>query len=99
MKIIYTYDFGDDWCHEIVLEKILPAENKTKYPICIGGKRACPPEDCGGFPGYLEICSGESEFQEEYENYDPKYFNPEDISFENPKKSLKEKLIFSGLKV
>ena len=48
----YQYDFGDDWEHVIKIEKTMPAEPKTKYPRCIDGKRACPPEDCGGAYGY-----------------------------------------------
>ncbi|MGQ0593247.1 MAG: plasmid pRiA4b ORF-3 family protein [Gammaproteobacteria bacterium] len=48
----YEYDFGDGWRHEIVLEKIDKAEEGTGAPICTGGARACPPEDCGGIPGY-----------------------------------------------
>ena len=51
----YEYDFGDDWQHNIVLEKILPAEDNVEYPRCIKGRRACPPEDCGGVPGYLDL--------------------------------------------
>ena len=51
-KFRYEYDFGDDWQHEIVLEKILPADPKQKLPVCIKGKRACPPEDVGGVWGY-----------------------------------------------
>ena len=48
----YTYDFGDDWKHTIKLEKIPPIDKGTLYPRCIKGKRACPPEDCGGPWGY-----------------------------------------------
>jgi hypothetical protein len=44
----YLYDFGDDWGHRVTVEKILPAEAGTTVPACIGGRRACPPEDCGG---------------------------------------------------
>ncbi|MBK7354180.1 MAG: plasmid pRiA4b ORF-3 family protein [Nitrosomonas sp.] len=51
-KMRYTYDFGDSWDHEIVLEKILPFEVETKLPTCLKGSRACPPEDVGGSPGY-----------------------------------------------
>ena len=47
-KAIYTYDMGDSWEHGIVLEKCLPIDPGTAYPICTGGERACPPEDCGG---------------------------------------------------
>lgn len=49
---IYEYDFGDSWEHEIKVEKILSVESGTHYPVCLAGERACPPEDCGGFPGY-----------------------------------------------
>ncbi len=54
-KGLYTYDFGDDWRHEILLEKILDAEKGVKYPRCIAGKRACPPDDCGGAWGYEDF--------------------------------------------
>ncbi len=47
-KADYTYDFGDNWEHKIELEKVLLREEGIKYPICIKGRRACPPEDCGG---------------------------------------------------
>jgi len=51
----YTYDFGDNWEHTIAFEKSdLPAEGET-YPVCIGGKRNCPPEDCGGVWGYQQL--------------------------------------------
>jgi len=39
---------GDHWEHEILVEKFLPAEPGKRYPVCLTGKRACPPEDCGG---------------------------------------------------
>ena len=51
----YEYDFGDGWEHKIVLEKILPYEKDKQLPRCIKGKRACPPEDCGGIWGYQEL--------------------------------------------
>lgn len=54
-KFLYTYDMGDSWEHEILVEKVLPAEPQTRYPICLTGKRACPPEDCGGVWGYTEF--------------------------------------------
>ena len=54
-KANYTYDFGDDWKHEILLEAIKDAEKGVTYPRCIGGKRNCPPEDCGGAYGYMEL--------------------------------------------
>ncbi|MGH6887163.1 MAG: plasmid pRiA4b ORF-3 family protein, partial [Geminicoccales bacterium] len=48
----YTYDFGDDWEHEIVIEDLLDADPETHYPILVAAKGACPPEDCGGSWGY-----------------------------------------------
>jgi len=45
-RFIYEYDFGDGWEHEILVEKVLPPEEGVRYPICLAGKRACPPEDC-----------------------------------------------------
>ncbi|KAA3612168.1 MAG: plasmid pRiA4b ORF-3 family protein [Calditrichaeota bacterium] len=54
-KFIYEYDFGDNWSHDIVVEKILSVEQDSQYPKCIKGKRACPPEDVGGLWGYAEF--------------------------------------------
>ena len=54
-RFSYIFDFGDFWCHKILIEKILPLEPDMRYPICIKGKRACPPEDCGGPGGYFEL--------------------------------------------
>jgi len=51
----YVYDFGDHWEHEIVVEKILPLADGVRYPVCLAGQRACPPEDCGGPVGYGEL--------------------------------------------
>jgi hypothetical protein len=54
-RFTYTYDFGDSWDHDILIEASPPANDAKHYPACIGGKRNCPPEDCGGFPGYQEL--------------------------------------------
>ena len=54
-KLSYEYDFGDSWTHEVLLEKVLPPEPGATYPRCTAGKRACPPEDCGGVWGYAEF--------------------------------------------
>ncbi len=51
-KFRYTYDFGDNWEHVIQVEKVLDADAQAKYPRCVKGSRACPPEDCGGPWGY-----------------------------------------------
>lgn len=54
-KFLYIYDFGDDWRHELEIEAILPPDPNGYYPDCIGGARACPPENCGGLPGYQRL--------------------------------------------
>lgn len=54
-KFTYEYDFGDGWEHTILIEKILPLEAGEHYPACLTGRRACPPEDCGGIWGYAYL--------------------------------------------
>lgn len=51
----YEYDFGDGWRHRITITEILPVVAKQSYPVCLGGERAGPPEDCGGFGGYAHL--------------------------------------------
>ena len=68
-SMVYVYDFGDDWRHEIVLEKIVTSDTPMK-PVCLAGERRCPPEDVGGPHGYQEFL--EVIFQpghEEFEHY------------------------------
>lgn len=48
--LVYLYDFGDDWVHDILLEEI--SEENIEKAVCTAGKGACPPEDCGGPMGY-----------------------------------------------
>lgn len=71
----YEYDFGDSWEHTVKIVEELEADPNMDYPVCIGGKRACPPEDCGGVPGYEELLNDPEEFAEwlGYE-YDPESF-------------------------
>jgi hypothetical protein len=51
-RFTYEYDFGDSWDHTLLVEKISPPEEGIRYPVCLKGKRACPPEDVGGMWGY-----------------------------------------------
>jgi Plasmid pRiA4b ORF-3-like protein len=88
-KFRYTYDMGDGWEHEILLEKLLPADPKAQYPNCIKGKRACPPEDCGGAWGYTEFLEAiqtpthpdhESMLEWVGGEFDPEAFDLEEIN-------------------
>ena len=51
----YVYDLGDHWEHEIVVEQIQTPKEPFRHPVCFAGERRCPPEDCGGPPGYAEL--------------------------------------------
>lgn len=92
----YLYDYGDQWWHTVQLEGYMYKEPKVKYPICIDGARACPPEDCGGERGYYDLlktlANPEDEEYEQMrtwigENWNPEYFDKYSIKFENPKKN------------
>ena len=54
-SVLYEYDFGDGWRHQITLEKILPFNPNAALPVCIKAKGACPPEDIGGIWGYYHF--------------------------------------------
>ncbi len=68
-KVVYVYDFGDDWRHDITVEQIVPAEPGVAYPRCTAGRRQAPPEDCGGIWAFDEDQDGEA---------DP--FDPDDVT-------------------
>ncbi len=77
----YEYDFGDSWQHEILFEGRLQAEPKQKYPLCLEGQRACPPEDVGGVWGYADfleaITDPENEQHDELLEWVGGKFDPE----------------------
>jgi len=88
-KFTYEYDFGDCWEHQLVVEAILPAAPGVHYPVCLAGARACPPEDCGGSPGYehlLEVLQNpqDAEYEELLEwvggPFDPEAFDVETVN-------------------
>jgi hypothetical protein len=56
-QCVYTYGFGDNWEHEVLMEEIVPGEEGQHYPLCIGGERSRPPEDVGGVSGYERFLS------------------------------------------
>ncbi len=98
-RALYTYDFGDNWGHEILLEGIFLAEDGVTYPLCIDGSRACPPEDCGSISGYyrlIEILNDTKhdehtemvlwlkEHAKNYYPYDPEAFSASEVNFSDP---------------
>ncbi len=95
----YTYDFGDGWYHVVTLVAITNRDNSIDYPNCVSGERACPPEDCGGVPGYyrlLEILSDPNDEEhtemiewlkchvKNYYPFDADAFDPKIVKFYDP---------------
>lgn len=69
-RLGYEYDFGDGWQHTLLVEKILPSQEGVRYPICLKGSRACPPEDVGGVWGYQHMLEAiRNPGHEEHEEY------------------------------
>jgi hypothetical protein len=92
-KLRYTYDFGDDWDHDILVEKVLDHNESAAYPRCTGGRRAAPPDDCGGIWGYAELVEAlsdpdDQEHQDRLEwlgldaaaGFDPDRFDAESVT-------------------
>jgi hypothetical protein len=89
-RMIYEYDFGDGWEHDVVVEKLFPVvPGPGRYPTVTGGRRACPPEDCGGIPGYyhlLDVLKNPShpEHEELLEwsggDYEPEKFDAQEVN-------------------
>ncbi|MBS1252199.1 MAG: hypothetical protein MAG451_01237 [Anaerolineales bacterium] len=88
----YTYDFGDNWEHEILVEKVFQADPEVRYPVCIAGERACPPEDCGGVWGYADLIEiiqdPEHEEHQEMAEWVGDDFNPEAFDLEGVNETL-----------
>jgi hypothetical protein len=91
----YIYDYGDFWEHSIKLEGYMYREKGIKYPICIGGDQACPPEDCGSVSGYFNVIETLSDPKnDDYkemktwvgENWHPEKFDKNKVKFDNPYK-------------
>ena len=87
--ILYEYDFGDGWAHRIELEQVIDKGDKERVPRCIGGERNCPPEDCGGLPGYDEVQKiisnpGHEEYEETLQwlggSFDPEHFSLNEVN-------------------
>jgi hypothetical protein len=102
-QCVYEYDFGDSWLHTVLLESSTASESDKLYPICTSGKMACPPDDCGGLPGYERIKKilknkKHPEYKdvcdwlliENGEEFDPSAFNPNTVEFDDPVDIWKE---------
>jgi hypothetical protein len=90
---VYEYDFGDSWQHSIQFERAVEREPKTRYPRCIEGARACPPEDCGGAWGYADfleaIADAENEEHDELLEWVGGKFDPEKFSVDKVNRELR----------
>jgi hypothetical protein len=87
---IYAYDFGDDWRHEIRFEGFVRADPKVKYPLCVAGERACPPEDCGGPWGYAGLVEAISDPKHPRHNELLEWTGPFDPEAFDVKKATRE---------
>ena len=89
----YEYDFGDQWMHQLVVEERFPPERGVKYPTCVAGQRACPPEDCGGPWGYSDFVEAISDpdhrRHEEMLEWVGGEFDPERFDLESVNKELR----------
>ncbi len=83
LNFTFSYDFGDGWMHEVIVEDIFKPESGVTYPRCIDGEMACPPEDVGGVSGYEEYLDAIMDpDHEEHEaflewrgSFDPEHFD------------------------
>ena len=92
-RFSYEYDFGDGWQHTLVVERILPAKKGTRYPFCVEGRRACPPEDVGGIWGYAQFLEALADpnhpEHEEYLEWAGGAFDPDGFELDDINKRLK----------
>ncbi len=93
-RIIYEYDFGDMWVHEVRVEAKLGPEDGTTYPTCIGGARAGPPEDVGGPFGYYALLARQDEY--DYEDDELSIYDAERFSRREVNDALKRELATAG---
>lgn len=87
---VYEYDFGDGWRHEILFEGFPPNAKGQKYPVCLEGERACPPEDVGGPWGYIEYLEAIADPSHERHEEFMDWRGPFDAEAFDPKKATKE---------
>jgi len=85
-RFSYTYDFGDDWEHDVTVENRRPAVDGRQYPVCTAGKRNCPPEDCGGVGAYDDLLAALQDpsrvNDEQWADLIEEGFDPEEFSID-----------------
>jgi hypothetical protein len=96
LSFLYEYDFGDGWKHLIEVEKVIPADDALKYPVCVGGERHRPPEDVGGTGGYEEFLEAwhdkTHEDHKRYRVWAGRSFSPEKFNIEATNKLIRSAL-------
>jgi hypothetical protein len=100
-SLLYEYDFGDGWQHELLLEEVLTGDESLQQ-ICVAGKQCCPPEDCGGPQGFAELLNAlrdanhpdHEEVCEWLGDYAPESFSADDVNrrLRRRKKLTRQKL-------
>ncbi len=93
-KMDYTYDFGDCWEHNIIVEKVLSSDTGFLYPICLKGSLSTPPEDCGGISGYYHLLQVKNNkdhphYKEQIANWLGEDFNPKFFDLQTINNQLK----------
>ena len=86
-EFMYVYDYGDQWRHNLTVEEIFEPEPDLRFPVCVAGERACPPEDCGGVGGYdrlIDTLNNPSDYSRDridwIGDFDPERFDLEAIN-------------------
>jgi hypothetical protein len=100
-SLLYEYDSGDGWRHQLLLEEILTGDGSFQQ-VCVAGKQCCPPEDCGGSQGFAELLNalrdanhpGHEEVSEWLGDYDPESFSADEVNrrLHRRKKLTRQKL-------
>ena len=92
-SLTYEYDFGDGWIHEVKVEKGLERDERLHYPLCVGGARACPPEDVGGDGGYEDFLAAladpDHERHDDYVSWAGGVFDPEGFDLNAVNRALR----------
>lgn len=92
-RMQWDYDFGDGWEHDVVVENIGPPDPNIEYPVCLEGRRACPPEDCGGPLGYEDLLAGLADpdhpDHEYFKEWAPPDFDPDFFDIEKANRAMR----------